>query len=80
MWATLIGAAVGGLVGFLMFTDRGQHFRQQLQPQIDSLLDEALKLQGTVERMSTAALDTWQSVSGAVSSASDARRPAGPAH
>jgi len=83
MWATLIGAAAGAIVGFLVFTDRGQQFRRQLQPQIEGLLDEALKLQGTVEKMSTAALDTWHSFQGALqsaSSASDARRPAGPTH
>lgn len=83
VWATLIGAAVGAVVGYLVFTERGQQFRRQLHPQIEGLLDEALKVQGTVERMRTAAMDTWQSVSGALasaSSASDARRPAGPTH
>jgi hypothetical protein len=83
MWATVIGAAVGAIVGYLVFTERGQQFRRHLQPQIEGLLDEALKLQTTVERMSTAASDTWQSVSSALASgsaASDARRPAGPTH
>ena len=32
-----IGAAVGGFVGFLLFTDRGRAFRQELEPQLEQL-------------------------------------------
>jgi gas vesicle protein len=39
-----IGAAVGGFVGFLLFTDRGRAFRQELEPQLEQLFGEAQRL------------------------------------
>ena len=36
-----IGAALGGFVGFLLFTDRGRAFRQELEPQLEEFFGEA---------------------------------------
>jgi hypothetical protein len=61
--SVLIAAAVGGFVGFVAFTDAGRRFRQQLEPQLDSLASDTQRLRQTFERVGSAALDTWQSVS-----------------
>jgi len=52
-----IGAAVGGFVGFLLFTDRGRAFREELEPQLDDFLGEAQRLTAAFERTRQAVKD-----------------------
>ena len=40
----MIGAAAGVLVGFALFTDRGRRMRAELQPEIEKLIREAIRL------------------------------------
>jgi hypothetical protein len=52
-----IGAAVGGFVGFLLFTDRGRSFRRDLEPQLEEFLGEAQRLTAAFERTRKAVKD-----------------------
>jgi gas vesicle protein len=52
-----IGAAVGGFVGFLLFTDRGRALREELEPQLDDFLGEAQRLTAAFERTRQAVKD-----------------------
>jgi hypothetical protein len=45
-----VGAAIGGFVGFLLFTDRGKAFRQELEPQLEDLFGEAQRLTAAFDR------------------------------
>ena len=45
-----IGAAVGGFIGFLLFTDRGRAFRQELEPQLEQLFGETQRLTTAFEK------------------------------
>jgi hypothetical protein len=56
----LAGAVVGGVAGFLMFTDRGRQFRGELQPHLDELTRELRDLQDMALRVRQSALDSWQ--------------------
>jgi gas vesicle protein len=52
-----IGAALGGVVGFLMFTDRGRAFRQELEPQLEQLFGEAQRLTTAFDKTRRAVKD-----------------------
>ena len=52
-----IGAAVGGFVGFLLFTDRGRSFRQELDPQLEEFFGEAQRLTTAFDRTRKAVKD-----------------------
>jgi hypothetical protein len=75
--SVFIGAAVGGLFGFIAFTDAGRRFRQHLEPQLESLVDDTQRLRQTFERVGSAALDTWQSVSHIMSAIAEQRAGGG---
>jgi hypothetical protein len=52
-----LGAALGGFVGFLLFTDRGRAFRQELEPQLEQLLGEAQRLSTAFDKTRRAVKD-----------------------
>ena len=67
--SAVVGAALGGLVGFLFLTDRGRELRRDLQPRVDEFARELSNLQGTLARARSAAADGWRAVSEAGSGA-----------
>ena len=50
LMTTLLGAVLGGLVGCLYLTDRGRQVRGQLEPLLDTVVDELQEARRTVER------------------------------
>ena len=52
-----IGAALGGFVGFLLFTERGRAFRQELEPQLEQLMGEAQRLTTAFDKTRRAVKD-----------------------
>ncbi len=40
----MIGAGVGAGVGFVLFTERGRQLRAELQPEIETVVREAMRL------------------------------------
>lgn len=50
LMTTLLGAVLGGLVGCLYLTDRGRRVRGQLEPLLDTVVDELQEARRTVER------------------------------
>lgn len=40
----IIGAGVGAAVGFVLFTERGRRLRAELQPEIETVVSEAMRL------------------------------------
>ncbi|MGE0866023.1 MAG: YtxH domain-containing protein [Vicinamibacterales bacterium] len=45
----MIGAIVGVGVGFALFTERGRRLRAELQPEIETVIREAMRLTQVVE-------------------------------
>jgi gas vesicle protein len=45
----ILGAAVGVAAGFVLFTERGRQLRAELQPEIETVLREAVRLTQVVE-------------------------------
>lgn len=50
LFAALLGAVAGGMVGFLYLTRRGREVRDQIEPTLDSFVAEIDRARGTVEK------------------------------
>ena len=72
--ATLVGAALGGLAGFLFFTDRGRRVRREIEPALEDFVRELSSLRGTVQRAADVAGESWRLLNDMV------REPAQPSH
>ena len=55
MATTLLGALVGGVLGFLYLTERGREIRTQIEPFFDAVGDELQQARRTVEKARDAA-------------------------
>ena len=62
LMSTLVGAAAGAVLGFLYLTERGQRFRMQIEPRLDSFIGEVNQLRGTVLKAREAANEGWRSL------------------
>jgi len=49
----MIGAIVGAGVGFVLFTERGRQLRAELQPEIEDVIREAVRLTQVVDEFKT---------------------------
>jgi gas vesicle protein len=47
----LIGACAGAAAGFVFFTPRGRRLRRELQPEIDVMIREAMRLTHVVDEV-----------------------------
>jgi len=72
--ATLCGAVLGGLAGFLFFTDRGRRIRREFEPALEDFVRELSSLRGTVQRAADVAGESWQLLNDMI------REPAQPSH
>jgi hypothetical protein len=61
--ATCLGAAIGGVWGWLYLTEQGRRVRDQIEPKLDDFLRELTRVRGTVEKARTAANEGWRSLS-----------------
>lgn len=60
MAATVAGAIVGGIAGYLLFTEHGRSLRRQLEPALDDFVRELHSFRGTVERAAGVANEGWK--------------------
>jgi len=72
--ATLVGAALGGIAGFLFFTAQGRSLRRQLEPALEEFVRELSSFRGSVQRAADVAGESWRLLTDIV------REPAQPSH
>lgn len=60
--ATVLGAIVGGVWGWLYLTANGRRVRSQIEPKLDDFMRELANVRGTVEKARTAANEGWRSL------------------
>jgi len=60
--ATLAGAAIGGLIGYLYLTPGGRRMRDQFEPRLDDFVQEIRKLRATVTKAQAVASEGWRSL------------------
>ena len=63
LMATIVGAALGGVYGWLYLTEAGRRVREQIEPKLDDFIGEITRVRGTVEKARSAANEGWRSLS-----------------
>lgn len=58
--ATVVGAVIGGAVGYLFFTERGRQLRREMEPALDDVARELNSFRGTVQRAAGVASEGWK--------------------
>jgi gas vesicle protein len=75
--ATVVGAVVGGVAGYLFFTDHGRNLRRQLEPALEDFSRELMSFRATVQKAAGAAGEGWKLLNDALGdSGRTARYPA----
>jgi hypothetical protein len=57
--ASVAGAVIGGVVGYLFFTEHGRSLRRQIEPALDDFAHELAGLRSTVLKASGVANEGW---------------------
>ncbi len=60
--ASIAGAALGALVGYLYLTTGGRRVREQLEPRMDEFAHEIRRLRATVTKAQAVATEGWRSL------------------
>ena len=58
--AVVAGAVLGGIAGYLLFTDHGRSLRRQIEPALDEVARELNSFRSTVQRAASAAGEGWK--------------------
>ena len=58
--ATVAGAAVGAVAGYLFFTEHGRSVRRQLEPALEDIARELNSFRHTVEKAAGVATEGWK--------------------
>jgi gas vesicle protein len=60
MAATLVGAVIGGVAGYLFFTEHGRSLRRQIEPALDDFARELMSFRATVQKAAGVANEGWK--------------------
>lgn len=74
--ATMVGAVLGGMAGYMFFTDNGRTMRRQLEPAIDDFSRELASFRGTLQRAMGVANEGWKVLNEALGEDGGQRRSA----
>lgn len=75
IWAaTLTGAVLGAVAGYIFFTEDGRAFRRQLEPMLDDALQELRSFRHTVEKAAHVAGEGWKLLNEAIGEADERPR------
>ena len=58
--ATLVGAVIGGVAGYLFFTEHGRSVRRQIEPALEDFSRELMSFRATVQKASGVASEGWK--------------------
>jgi len=71
---TVVGAVIGGLAGYVLFTDHGRAVRRQFEPALDNFVRELNSFRVTVEKAAGAAGEGWKLLNEAMDAGSQRSR------
>ena len=60
MAATMVGAVVGGVAGYLFFTEQGKSVRRQLEPALEDFARELMSFRATIQKAAGVANEGWK--------------------
>lgn len=78
--ATVGGAVVGAIAGYLLFTDQGRSLRRQLEPALDDFARELNSFRSTVQRAAGVANEGWKLLNDALADVAQAPPRYGAGH
>jgi hypothetical protein len=58
--AALTGAVIGGIAGYLFFTEHGRRVRRSIEPALDDIARELNNFRGTIQRAAGVAGEGWK--------------------
>jgi gas vesicle protein len=58
--ATIVGAVIGGVAGYLFFTEHGRRVRRQIEPALDDFARELNSFRATISKAAGVANEGWQ--------------------
>ena len=58
--ATVVGAVIGGIAGYLFFTERGRAMRREFEPALDEFARELMSFRATVQKAAGVANEGWK--------------------
>jgi gas vesicle protein len=58
--ATIVGAVIGGVAGYLFFTEQGRSLRRQIEPALDDFARELMSFRATVQKAASVANEGWK--------------------
>lgn len=77
LMATLMGAVIGGVWGWLYMTENGRRLRDQIEPKLEDFVNELTRVRGTVDKARSAANEGWRSLNEITGGGSGGRWSAG---
>jgi hypothetical protein len=72
--AAAVGAVIGGIAGYMLFTERGRTLRRQLEPALEDLVRELNHFRGTVTRAAGVASEGWKLLNEAIGDSGTSHR------
>jgi hypothetical protein len=60
MVASAVGAVIGGLTGYFLFTEHGRTLRRQLEPALEEFMEELSSFRSTVQKAAGVASEGWK--------------------
>jgi len=76
--ATIVGAVIGGIAGYLFFTDHGRNVRRQIEPALDDFARELMSFRATLQKAAGVANEGWKLLNDALEGAPAMPRYEGP--
>jgi hypothetical protein len=64
--ASVVGAVIGGIAGYLFFTEAGRTMRRQLEPALDDFARELNSFRSTVAKAAGVASEGWKLLNEAI--------------
>jgi len=58
--ATMVGAVLGGMAGYMFFTERGRRLRREIEPAIEEMARELVQFRGTLNKALGVANEGWK--------------------
>jgi len=58
--ATVVGAVIGGMAGYLFFTEEGRRLRRHLEPALDDFARELNSFRSTLNKAGGVASEGWK--------------------
>ncbi len=58
--ASMVGAVIGGIAGYLFFTDEGRRLRRAIEPALEDFARELNSFRSTVNKAAGVATEGWK--------------------